>query len=99
MAEGTAEDPGLSGVQEPDAWFTGFTYAGRSDRPDIAFAVVVQNQGQGSDFAAPIARRIIEAYFGLNYARYPWEASVGVPADLIATPTPDPSVPVDTPTP
>ena len=96
---GTAEDPGVSGIQEPDAWFTGFTYAGRSDRPDIAFAVVVQNQGQGSDFAAPIARRIIEAYFGLNYARYPWEASVGVPADLIATPTPDPNAPVDTPTP
>ncbi len=96
---GTAEDPGASGVQEPDAWFTGFTYADRSDRPDIAFAVVVQNQGQGSDFAAPIARRIIEAYFGLNYARYPWEALVGVPADLIATPTPDLSVPRDTPTP
>ncbi len=96
---GTAEDPGISGVQEPDAWFTGYTYAGRSDRPDIAVAVVVQNQGQGSDFAAPIARRIIEAYFGLNYVRYPWEASVGVPADLIATPTPDPAAPVDTPTP
>ncbi len=96
---GTAEDPGVSGIQEPDAWFTGFTYAGRSDRPDIAFAVVVQNQGQGSDFAAPIARRIIEAYFGLNYARYPWEASVGIPADLVATPTPDPNAPVDTPTP
>ncbi len=95
---GTAEDPGVSGIQEPDAWFTGYTYAGRSDRPDIAFAVVVQNQGQGSDFAAPIARRIIEAYFGLNYARYPWEASVGVPADIVATPTPDPSV-VDTPVP
>ena len=96
---GTAEDPGVSGIQEPDAWFTGFTYANRSDRPDIAFAVVVQNQGQGSDFAAPIARRIIEAYFGLSYARYPWEASVGVPADLVATPTPDPNVVVDTPTP
>lgn len=96
---GTAEDPGVSGVQEPDAWFTGFTYAGRSDRPDIAFAIVVQNQGQGSDYAAPIARRIIEAYFGLRYARYPWEASVGVPADLIATPEPDPNVVVDTPTP
>jgi len=96
---GTAEDPGVSGVQEPDAWFTGFTYAGRANRPDIAIAVVVQNQGQGSDFAAPIARRIIEAYFGLNYARYPWEASVGVPLEIVATPEPDPNVVVDTPTP
>ncbi len=96
---GTAEDPGVSGIQEPDAWFTGFTYAGRGDLPDIAFAVVVQNQGQGSDYAAPIARRIIEAYFGLRYARYPWEASVGVPADAVATPTPDPNAPADTPIP
>ena len=70
----------------------------RSEKPDIAIAVVVQNQGQGSAFAAPIFRRIVEAYYGLPYLRYPWEASVGV----VATPTPEATegAPVETtPTP
>ena len=81
---GTAEDPGTFGLNEPDAWFAGYTYDTRSEKPDIAIAVVVQNTGQGSAFAAPIFRRIVEAYYDLPYLRYPWEASVGV----VATPTP-----------
>lgn len=84
---GTAEDPGIFGVQEPHAWFTGYTFAEREGKPDIAFAVWVANRGQGSDIAAPIARRIIESYFGLTLTRYPWEESVGVPATPEPTPT------------
>jgi len=96
---GTAEDPGTFGVQEPDAWFAGYTFANQPDRPDIAIAVVVSNQGQGSDYAAPIFRRIVESYFGLNFIRYPWEASVGVPAEPSATPTATSEFPVETETP
>jgi penicillin-binding protein 2 len=80
---GTAE----TAVAEPDAWFAGYTFANRPDRPDIAVAVWVSNRGQGSDVAAPIFRRVIEAYFGLSYLRYPWEESVGVPATPEPTPT------------
>jgi penicillin-binding protein 2 len=94
---GTAEDPGLFGTRDPNAWFAGYTFADRADKPDIAIAVVVENLGQGSDFAAPIFRRIVEAYFGLTLTRYPWESSVGVVAE--PTSTPDPNAPVETPVP
>lgn len=83
---GTAE----AGGQQPDAWFGGFTYANNANTPDLAMAVVVQNRGQGSDYAAPIFRRVVEAHFGLNFVRYPWEESVGVPAP---EETPTPAVP------
>ncbi len=95
---GTAEDPGLFGEQEPDAWFAGYTCAGRSDLPDIAVAVVLQNQGGGSDYAAPIFRRVLEAYFGLALTRYPWESAVGVPLPA-ETPTPEPGAEPATATP
>jgi penicillin-binding protein 2 len=93
---GTAEDPGEFGANEPDAWFGGYTFANKDGRPDIAIAVVVSNQGQGSSFAAPVFRRIVEAYFGLNYRLYPWESAIGVSAAATPTPTPDPNA---TPTP
>ena len=70
---------------DPNAWFGAYTFAGREDKPDIAIAVVVENIGEGSGFAAPIARRIIEEYFlGRPGKLYPWEAAYGVRK----TPTP-----------
>jgi cell division protein FtsI/penicillin-binding protein 2 len=40
-----------------DSWFIGFAPA---DNPKIAFAVVVENGGEGSRTAAPIAAKIVE---------------------------------------
>jgi cell division protein FtsI/penicillin-binding protein 2 len=79
---GTAE----SGYTNPHAWFAGYTFAGRENRPDIAIAVLVENGGEGSVVAEPIFRRVLEIYFlGSPQMRYPWEAQIGV----VATPTPE----------
>jgi cell division protein FtsI/penicillin-binding protein 2 len=86
---GTAEDP----PRRPHAWFAGYTFAERENRPDIAVAVVVENVGEGSEYAALIFRRVLEIYFlGAPRAFYWWESQIGV------TQTPTPSV-TDTPTP
>ncbi len=88
---GTAEtQPGV----EPHAWFVAFTDNQDPDRPDIAVVVVLEYAGSGGEFAAPVARRILEAYFyDKPYTLYPWEESFGVKAepeeDEEAEPTPE----------
>ena len=49
-----------------DGWFIGFAPA---EDPQIAFAVLVENGGQGAHSAAPIAVKIIERAAQLGYIR------------------------------
>lgn len=67
---GTAQ---VSGDAKPDAWFTAYVPA---DDPQIAVTVLLENAGEGSVVAAPLARQIIEAYFGLPISATPTDTRV-----------------------
>jgi penicillin-binding protein 2 len=90
---GTAE----SGSGLPHAWFAGYTMAGASTGlPDIAIAVILENQGEGSDYAAPVFKRIVETYYyGAPQTFYWFESEFGV----TRTPTPIGGIPTKTPKP
>jgi cell division protein FtsI/penicillin-binding protein 2 len=49
-----------------DSWFIGFAPA---DDPQIVFAVMVENGGQGARAAAPIAARIVSKAVSLGYLK------------------------------
>lgn len=44
------------------AWFTGFAPA---DDPELAVTIIIEGIGSGGDYAAPIAKRIFDTYFGV----------------------------------
>lgn len=47
--------------ENPHAWFTAFA---PSSNPEIVVTVLVEGGGEGSQVAAPIARQILDYYFG-----------------------------------
>jgi penicillin-binding protein 2 len=56
---GTAQNP----HGNDHAWFVCYAPA---ENPEIAVAVLVENAGHGGSVAAPIARKVLEQYFGVE---------------------------------
>jgi penicillin-binding protein 2 len=81
---------------QPDAWFVAYTYDNFPNKPDIAVAVIVENVGEGSTYAAPMVRRVLEIYFdGRPETIFPWESTYG----MRKTDTPvESETPTETPT-
>ena len=55
---GTSENNGKSGL--PHAWITAFA---PYDKPEIAVTVLIEEGGQGSDVAGPVAKELLKSYF------------------------------------
>ena len=49
-----------SNKSDSHAWFTGFAPA---EDPEIAFTVIIEGAGSGGDYAVPMVRRLLDAYF------------------------------------
>ena len=79
---GTAE----SGNGLSHAWFAGYTEnQANTNKPDLAIAVIAENQGEGSEYAVPIFRALVETYYYGTPQTKPWYGPVGEPP---YTPTP-----------
>jgi penicillin-binding protein 2 len=86
---GTAQDP----PRDPHSWFVGYTFAELEDKPDIAAVVLIENIGEGSEWAAPMFKGIVQLYFFDQRSLFPWESSLGVwrkpTPEETETPTPE----------
>jgi penicillin-binding protein 2 len=79
---GTAE----SGNGLSHAWFAGYTLnAVNTTKPDLAIAVIVENIGEGSEYAVPIFRAMVETYYYGSPQSIPPFGRIGEPP---YTPTP-----------
>ncbi|MFN3705750.1 MAG: penicillin-binding transpeptidase domain-containing protein [Thermoflexales bacterium] len=62
---GTAQ---AGGDAKPFAWFTAYAPA---EQPEIVVTVLLENIGEGSNYAAPLVRQVVEAYYGLPISPTP----------------------------
>ncbi len=79
---GTAE----SGNGKSHAWFAGYTLnKANTQLPDLAIAVIMENIGEGSEYALPVFRAMVETYY---YGSPQWITPFGRIGEPPTTPTP-----------
>jgi penicillin-binding protein 2 len=66
------------------AWFVAFAPL---ESPELAMAIVMEHGGHGGEAAAPVARRIFEAYF--QGTKKPVQPPSSVPEETEAKPAPE----------
>jgi len=68
-------------VGPPHAWFAAWAPA---REPEIIVVVLVEHSREGSEVAAPIARRIMDDYFGVARAPWPswWHEQPYIPVEI-----------------
>jgi penicillin-binding protein 2 len=82
---GTAE----SGNGKSHAWFAGYTLNGvDTGKPDLAIAVIVENIGEGSEYAVPIFRAMVETYYYGSPQSVPPFGRIGEPPYTATPPGP-----------
>jgi len=74
---GTAENP----QGDDHAWFVGYA---PYQNPQVAFAVLIEQGGHGGTACAPVARKVLEHFFGVEPERKPVRPGAG--ADQQVTP-------------
>ncbi len=55
---GSAE---YNSASDSHAWFTGYTY--NTDHP-LQITVIMEGAGSGGEYAVPVARRVLDRYYG-----------------------------------
>jgi len=74
VVDGTARNAALPGIavvgktgtsQNPGFDHALFVAYAPQENPEVAIAVVLENRGHGGSVAAPVARRVLSAYFGI----------------------------------
>lgn len=72
------------------AWFVGYAPA---DKPEIAFAVVIEHGGHGGTTAAPVVRQVLETYFAERLPPKKADASLQAGMRRTEVPVADPQIP------
>lgn len=67
-AEISSHKPGHQYYKMPHAWFSGFA---PFDSPRVAISVLIENGGHGGDSAAPVAKKVLEAWAGKYLKKAP----------------------------
>lgn len=84
------------GIKDTHAWFAGFAPV---EDPQVVVVVFLERGGGGGASAAPVARRILEAYFGLSPSSSSAQGAASLNSGSPGASAPSPPGPTNSPPP